>query len=156
MIKPAMRLAWSAAMLFSAVACQAETPPPPQPSKVVAYRCGGPGDVRYQHHACEGGEPMTVRDQRTDEQRRDTARATQQDAQQARQLQRERRHRERLAVGQKPIAMDSAKPRHTQSNMDQDGNQGNKNNTPLKRKRHFTASPPKSQAPKTTRSLPAD
>lgn len=136
MSKPAMLLGWGAIWLFATpyVQAQAET------KTTVAYRCEAQGEVRYQRHACEGGQPMTDRDQRTDAQRQDTAQAAQTDAKLARQLQRERRHQERQAQGQLPTAMDSSKPKRTRST--------HAELRPLKRQRHFTAKAPKPDTPK--------
>lgn len=146
MSKAAMLLAWAAIGLFAAPQVSAK------PGTPVAYRCSVPSGegegadrakIRYQHHACEGGQAMLDRDQRTDAQRRDTSRAAQTDAQLAHQLQRERRHLERQTQGQRPTAMDSPKPRR-QGAADRDKTKV----YPLKRTRHFKAKVPTPDTPK--------
>jgi len=146
MTKPARLLGWGAIWLFLAPHAPAQA----EAQTAVAYRCEVQGEVRYQLHKCEGGQPMVDRDRRTDAQRRDTARATQTDAQLARQLQRERRRLERQAQGQLPTAMDSPKPRHA----DQDAGQKKPALYPLKRQRHFTAKAPKPDTPKAKANKP--
>ena len=144
MIKPTVLLIWGAIWLFAAPHVQAKA----DSSTAVAYRCEVQAEVRYQLHACEGGQPMTDRDRRTDAQRRDTSQAAQTDAKLARQLQRERRKLERQTQGQLPAAMDSSKPKRTRST--------HAELRPLKRQRHFTAKAPKPDTPKAKAKQPAD
>lgn len=99
--------------LLIGTCCAASQAQPPAPASTTqSWHCTGPaGTVTYSQQACEGqGELRQMADERSASQLRQSRDNQLRDAKLARQMQRERRHEERMASLEQPISMSKNKP----------------------------------------------
>lgn len=112
-LRMAASVATAAIGLLIGIRCDAAQARPPSPASASqSWRCTGPGGtVTYSQQACEGqGELRQMADERSASQLRQSRDNNLRDAKLARQMQRERRHEERMASLERPVALSKSKP----------------------------------------------
>lgn len=103
-------LAISVLLGINCAAAHANAPSPANTNQ--SWRCTSPtGAVTYSQQPCEGqAELKQMADERSTRQLRQSRDNNLRDAKLARQMQRERRHEERMAGLERPVALSSSKP----------------------------------------------